>query len=172
MNQISLIRNMQVVVVAGLLFGAASVYAATKTWDGGGDNTSWGDASNWNPDGVPSANVDDVTIDGASLPVNLGATSRGLTGRTVLFNNSTLTSGTLHFAESGGSVTASNVTFANSLTIDAVARNMSFVNSTYFDNANSQTWSFGNNANSGGFTIIGGNVQANRTQIILAPAGS
>ena len=172
MNCIGLIRNMLVVVVAGLLFGAASIYAATVTWDGGGDGTNWINGVNWDTDTVPVSNVDDVTINGATLPVNLNATTRNLQSRIVILNNSTLTNGTMHFAEVGGSVTASNVTFANSFTIDNVARNMSFVNSTYFDNTFNQTWSFGNNANSGGLTIIGGNVQANRTQLLLAPAGS
>ena len=36
--------------------------AGVVTWNGGGDGSSWHDAANWDPDGVPTAD-DDVTID-------------------------------------------------------------------------------------------------------------
>src|SRR5512135_3261747 len=35
---------------------------AQKKWDGGGNSTSWYDAANWSPDGVPGMN-DSVTFD-------------------------------------------------------------------------------------------------------------
>lgn len=37
----------------------------TKSWDGGGGNSDWGTAANWNPDGVPGA-ADKVFIDSGS----------------------------------------------------------------------------------------------------------
>jgi len=38
------------------------VYAADKTWGGGGDGTNWSDQDNWYPAGVPTLS-DDVLID-------------------------------------------------------------------------------------------------------------
>ncbi len=42
------------------LLVSASTVAAQKTWDGS-EGTSWNDADNWNPSGVPTS-TDDVTI--------------------------------------------------------------------------------------------------------------
>lgn len=47
--------------VLPLLWPAVSCRAATFSWDGGGDGTSWNDAANWNPAGVPGPS-DDATI--------------------------------------------------------------------------------------------------------------
>lgn len=38
------------------------IYAADKTWGGGGDGTNWSDEDNWYPAQVPTAS-DDVLID-------------------------------------------------------------------------------------------------------------
>ena len=43
-----------------LLFSTLIAYTQ-KTWDGGASTTNWGDANNWNPNGVPTA-TDAVTI--------------------------------------------------------------------------------------------------------------
>ena len=45
----------------------STVSAAVVTWDGGGGDTSWHTANNWNPDGVPGA-ADDVTINIGANP--------------------------------------------------------------------------------------------------------
>jgi VCBS repeat-containing protein len=58
----------------------------TKTWDGGAATSNWGDAANWNPDGVPSAS-DDVSLTGANtINVNVAASTNDLT-----LNNASLT---------------------------------------------------------------------------------
>lgn len=36
-----------------LCVSAGGAFAATRTWDGGGDGISWSDPSNWNPNSVP-----------------------------------------------------------------------------------------------------------------------
>jgi hypothetical protein len=41
-------------------FGAnATVTNPTKTWDGGAGTSNWGDAANWNADGVPLSTEND-----------------------------------------------------------------------------------------------------------------
>ncbi|MBI3585648.1 MAG: hypothetical protein HY088_00775, partial [Ignavibacteriales bacterium] len=72
-----------------------------KTWDGGALTNNWGDALNWNPDGVPTA-LEDVTLDGANaIDVNVAATTNTLTLTnpslllTILSGNSLTVSGDL-----------------------------------------------------------------------------
>ncbi|MDD3474610.1 MAG: fibronectin type III domain-containing protein, partial [Candidatus Dojkabacteria bacterium] len=55
------------------LFTKNNVFAASVTWDGGGDATSWSDGLNWSTDTVPT-DVDDVTID-SDVTVNLASTT-------------------------------------------------------------------------------------------------
>jgi len=47
-------------LLCAVLLGAAR--ADTKKWDGGAGTDKWGDASNWDPDGVPTG-ADDVIFD-------------------------------------------------------------------------------------------------------------
>jgi len=49
-------------------------YNEAKSWDSGGDGTTWSDDLNWNPDGEPGP-ADEVTID-ASVVVNIGASTQ------------------------------------------------------------------------------------------------
>jgi hypothetical protein len=50
----------------------------SKTWDGGAGTHNWGDAANWNTDGVPSA-TDDVDLTGAdTININVAATTKNL----------------------------------------------------------------------------------------------
>jgi len=49
-----------------------------KTWDGGAGTHNWGDAANWNNDGVPTAN-DNIILNGAdSIDINVTATTKSL----------------------------------------------------------------------------------------------
>jgi len=67
------------------------ILMAQKSWDGGGDGTSWNDPANWNPNGVPTA-TDDVDLSSAPnslvLPANVVAnsigTNSGSTGTTTI----------------------------------------------------------------------------------------
>ena len=69
-----------------------------KTWDGGASTNNWGDANNWNPDGVPTPS-DNVSLSGAfTINVNIAATANSLT-----LNNGGLVLTIL----SGGSLTLS-----------------------------------------------------------------
>ncbi|RWW91745.1 beta strand repeat-containing protein, partial [Flavobacterium cerinum] len=49
-----------------------------KTWDGGAGTSNWGDAANWNVDGVPTA-IDNVELTGAyTININIGAVTKNL----------------------------------------------------------------------------------------------
>lgn len=80
-----------------------------KTWDGGALTSNWGDATNWNPDGVPGT-LDNVDLSGSSaININVAALVNNLTlnnsGLVLTINpgsslaiagDLTLTSGTLN----------------------------------------------------------------------------
>jgi autotransporter-associated beta strand protein len=69
-----------------------------KTWDGGAGTNNWGDAANWNPDGVPTSS-NDVSLTGANtININVAAATNNLT-----LNNASLTLTIL----SGNSLTVS-----------------------------------------------------------------
>jgi hypothetical protein len=49
-----------------------------KTWDGGAGTSNWGDAANWNVDGVPAA-TDNVELTGANvININVAAVTKNL----------------------------------------------------------------------------------------------
>ena len=84
------VETTTITVDDGSVFGPASslltVNAPTKTWDGGAATPNWGDAANWNPDGVPSSlnEVDlstsnTIVVDIAADTKNLTLNSGGLT---------------------------------------------------------------------------------------------
>ncbi|MEX1274536.1 MAG: hypothetical protein WEB62_01295 [Bacteroidota bacterium] len=59
--------------------------AVLKTWDGGAATSNWGDANNWNPDGVPTS-LNNVSLTGANtINVNVAASANSIT-----LNNSSL----------------------------------------------------------------------------------
>ncbi|MBL6964410.1 MAG: LamG domain-containing protein, partial [Bacteroidetes bacterium] len=73
----------------------------SKTWDGGASTSNWGDANNWNPDGVPESS-DDVLLDGANtINVNVAGVCNDL-----ILDNSSLV---LNIS-SGKSLTVSGTT--------------------------------------------------------------
>jgi hypothetical protein len=60
--------------IASLLaFTLTSSFAATISWTGGGDGTSWSDSHNWDSNAVPGT-ADDAVISGASGTVNVNST--------------------------------------------------------------------------------------------------
>jgi hypothetical protein len=89
-----------------------------KVWDGGAGTVNWGDANNWDTDGVPTA-TDNVELTGAyTIVVNVPAVARSLTlnhaALTLTLNsgnslavsgNVTLTAGTLSANGNGLSLT-------------------------------------------------------------------
>ena len=92
-----------------IAFGATA-WAASYTWDGGGDGTTFDDAANWTPAGSAFNTVDEYTIDDGSA-VTVGADFS--IGAFDLSNNSSLTIGL------GNSVTinTTNATDINSATL-------------------------------------------------------
>jgi hypothetical protein len=63
--------------------GERSIFV--KTWDGGAGTNNWGDANNWNTDGVP-ASTDDVDLTGVNaINIDVAATTKSL-----LLNNDNL----------------------------------------------------------------------------------
>lgn len=56
-------------------------YAATKTWDGGGDGTSWESGNNWNPNGVPGVTDDVLLASTDSVQISGSTTINSLTMR-------------------------------------------------------------------------------------------
>lgn len=93
-------------------FAIGEMASLLKTWDGGAGTSNWGDAANWNTDGVPTS-ANDVDLTGAdTININVAAATNSLTLNnagltlTILSGNSlatsanlTLTSGTLNTAE-------------------------------------------------------------------------
>jgi hypothetical protein len=118
---ISPLLNLLVFLLLSLLF-TSPTYAATITWDGGGDGTSWSDGTNWSSDSTPT-DADDVTIDVDATTVNLAASttvnsltlgnSGGTTTVTLNFTYDAIASGALTIDDSdliiysGGSITHS-----------------------------------------------------------------
>jgi hypothetical protein len=100
-------------------FGAnATVAPSSKTWDGGAATNNWGDAANWNTDGVPVA-TDNVDLTGAdTININVAAVTNHLvlnnaaltltvnSGNSLTVSgNLTLTTGTLNTASAFPTVT-------------------------------------------------------------------
>jgi len=52
---------------------------AQSTWDGGGDGSSWSDAANWDPDGVPTDATDVLLEGGITITLDVAAETRDLT---------------------------------------------------------------------------------------------
>ncbi len=74
----------------GLIFGIQNSFAQ-KTWDGGGDGTTWASANNWNPNGVPTALQSVTIVSGQTVTVNAAAVASGLTNSGTLNLNANLT---------------------------------------------------------------------------------
>lgn len=59
-------------------FQIGQLMISTKTWDGGAGTSNWGDAANWNPNGVPTSN-DNIELTGADIiDVNVNALTKNL----------------------------------------------------------------------------------------------
>jgi hypothetical protein len=71
------------------------------SWDGGAATTNWGDAANWNPDGVPIATDNLVISSGTLININVNATCKDLVlnksglALTILTGNSLTVNGNL-----------------------------------------------------------------------------
>src|SRR3989344_2004157 len=91
---------------------ANDVYAATRTWDGGGVDTNWSTAANWSSDTVPVSG-DTVTFDGTST--NNSTVDAGFAGTITTMNINSGYTGTITLARSltvSGNFTQNAGTFA------------------------------------------------------------
>ncbi|MCX7987538.1 MAG: hypothetical protein N2662_11430, partial [Bacteroidales bacterium] len=155
-----------------------------KTWDGGAGTNNWGDANNWNPDGVPTA-AQTVTITQAvTINVNVNANCASLTFNANLNNitiniqgtNSLNVTGNIQYANpnanqtylisvDNGSLTANNIILSN--TAAATRVNRITVNNgtiTVSGNINAQGDANGENLvqiTGTGIINIGGTLQGN-----------
>jgi hypothetical protein len=89
-------------------FQIGEMIVFVKTWDGGAGTHNWGDAANWNRDGVPTA-ADDVELTRAdTININVAATTKHL-----LLNNASLvlTTEAGHSLAVSGNFTLSSGTF-------------------------------------------------------------
>ncbi len=64
---------------------------AQKTWDGGAGTSNWGDANNWNPNGVPTAGQSVTIGPGYNITVNGNYSCASITFSGTSATNSTLT---------------------------------------------------------------------------------
>ena len=134
----------------------------TKTWDGGAATNNWGDANNWNPNGVPTAS-DDVSLTGANtINVNVAASTNDMTlnnaGLTLTINSSqsltvtgdlTVTIGTLNTQASFPTVSGTT--------------SLAAASTVGYTGAGSQTvaaLTYGNLNSASGTNTLGGNVTA------------
>ena len=85
-------------------FGAGGL---TLVWDGGAGNSTWSNATNWNPDAIPTS-VDDVTIDLATTVRIQGATSAA--ANTLTIGNGALASVLVVKTSSGNPLTITETT--------------------------------------------------------------
>ncbi|HEX7880597.1 MAG TPA: hypothetical protein VF720_14375, partial [Candidatus Eisenbacteria bacterium] len=94
----------------GDYFAIASTGSLAATWDGGAGTSNWGDAANWNPDGVPGVSANVTLAPGSPISINVNGTFP-LNNLNVGANTTlSLLTGTLNVAgayfQSGGSVDA------------------------------------------------------------------
>lgn len=95
-----------------------NMYAATRTWDGGGADNNWSTAANWSGDIAPSAG-DDLVFSGSTRTTPNNDYTAGTSFNTITFSNgaSSFTVGGNSILLTGGAsaITASNA--SNTMTI-------------------------------------------------------
>jgi hypothetical protein len=125
-----------------------NTFAASISWDGGGDAISWSDGLNWSGDSVPT-NADDVVID-ADVTVNLSATA---------------TINSLTLGNSGGTTTA-----ILNFTYDSVGTSAPLI----VDDGDLTIYSGGSITHTVGTTVVGGsvNLDIQTGDLIITSGGS
>jgi len=147
--------------------------AVTKTWDGGASTNNWGDANNWNPDGVPSS-ANNVNLTGANtININVSAAANTLsldnsglvltilTGQSLTVSgNLVMNNGTLDLQNGGSAfpaVTGSVSLLGGSVSYTASgAQNISTQSYYHLALGGSGTKTFGGTTNIAGNFTIGG----------------
>ena len=143
----------------------------TKTWDGGAGTNNWGDAANWNPNGVPRSSTDVLLTGANTINVNVAALGKNVTlsnsslTLTILAGNSLsassnlmLTSGTLN-TEAAFPTVSGTITIAGGTVGYTGAGNQAVVllsyNNLTFANAGTKTFAAGTTQISGNFAVAG-----------------
>ena len=140
------------------LVSLTNTVEAQKTWDGGGDSTSWTDAANWDPNGVPGASDNVVLTGGGTIQLGAGPithcqpqlTSKTLEGTA----NITITGG---FTWNGGQLRTSGTTNVGGLTTINVGTSHIIANGTL-------------NLNGGG-TWTDGTINMDGSAVLNLPSG-
>ena len=149
----------------------ASFKAVTKTWDGGAGTTNWGDANNWNPNGVPAstdvleltgANTIDINVAGQCMDIymnNSGLTLTVKSGQSLTVGgNLTMLSGTLKTEASFPTVSGTTTLGATStVEYNGAAQTIAAKNYGHLTLSNTGTKTFANGTSgiAGTFTISG-----------------
>lgn len=156
---------------------------STKTWDGGAGTDNWGDANNWNPNGVPIA-TDNINLNGANtININVAAVCNSIT-----LNNTglTLTVQSTRSLTVSGNFTLTNGTFNTEAGFPTVNGTVSITGGTVGYSASSGTQNISEqdyfNLNlsngatkvfngaygiAGDFTVSGGTVDATTNTTII-----
>ncbi len=141
-------RSMLIIGVLAALAGVLSAQATVRTWDGGGDGTTWTDPLNWNPDGT-TGTADILTVGPGAVVVNGQnsfasleiQTNASVTLATNLAGGRTLSvAGTLNKADGvlrlNGAIVNLSGHLASTITfLDTNGGSMSFTDGAAFDNA-------------------------------------
>ena len=159
------------VILSVLCLITPPVFGVTKTWDGGAGTESWYDATNWDPDGVPTPNVDDFVI--TNDTVDLQTSNVFVNGRTAFITDSTVKNGNFEWVfggpAAGSSLVASNCTFPATLKLHQ-PHDMLIVNCDW--DAKAIFGVFGGSASDMTITILGGEWDATSAQVKMNNFGA
>jgi hypothetical protein len=139
----------------------------SKTWDGGAGTHNWGDAANWNTDGVPTA-TDDVDLTGSdTININVAATAKNLllddaslvltinAGNSLTVSgNLTLTNGTFNTAAAFPTVSGTTINVAGG-TVGFIGSISQTIPAYNYNNLTSSSTGSRTLANSGTISIAG-----------------
>jgi len=138
---------------------------ALVTWDGGASTSNWGDANNWNPNGVPTS-TKNVSLNGIStIDVNVAATTKNLTLDnaslllTILAGNSITVSG--NYSQLNGSLNIETAFPSVTGSVTISGGTVSYTKSGGSQNVSGQTYNnltisgSGTKVAVGGITVVG-----------------
>jgi hypothetical protein len=193
LNQMKLKKLRSVLLIVVLLFSGLTGWGQTKTWDRGANTNNWGDADNWNPNGVPNAANDVVININATILVNTNPIINSLTisnnatvsftssgaGRTITIDNtgsSIATGSTLTLQGStGGGIRSMTLAFSGSGQTMNIAGNLILTEvgeGTIYNSSNSITTVTGTITNSSTGTGTTGVIISDAANLSFASGGT
>ena len=133
------------------------ILGAPKTWSGLGDGTSWNDAANWSPAGVPTG-ANDVTIGANTINVNVAALAHDITinnaSASVTIPTGISLSATNNYAQSNGTLNTATIFPAVTGTTSITGGTVNY-NSTGSQNVAAITYSNLTISGNGTSTLLG-----------------